>query len=144
MATGTQLIETERQRQRREWGDEHDDEHTGGELVEAAIAYAEGNGARWPWRDGWKPDTRVDDLVKAGALIAAEIDRLRRLYSPANHYYMASKKPACPTSCSDCGGEHHWYPVGEYTGGYNEAAYSCKHCPAWITMGQADALGVES
>ena len=35
----------------------------------------------WPWREGeWKPtpDDRVRDLAKAGALIAAEIDRIQR------------------------------------------------------------------
>lgn len=34
----------------------------------------------WPWRDeDWKPSNdRVANLVKAGALIAAEIDRLQR------------------------------------------------------------------
>lgn len=37
--------------------------------------------AKWPWPDEyWKPtpDDRVRELVKAGALIAAEIDRLLR------------------------------------------------------------------
>ncbi len=34
--------------------------------------------AGWPWFDGWKPDLSdpIRNLVKAGALIAAEIDRL--------------------------------------------------------------------
>lgn len=34
----------------------------------------------WPWaKKYWKPKTPLEDLVKAGALIAAEIDRLQRL-----------------------------------------------------------------
>lgn len=32
----------------------------------------------WPWAWWWKPSTEIRDLVKAGALIAAEIDRLQR------------------------------------------------------------------
>lgn len=37
----------------------------------------------WPWEQRWwKPDPdRIRNLVKAGALIAAEIDRLERLKS---------------------------------------------------------------
>lgn len=38
----------------------------------------------WPWGEAsWKPspDDRVRELVKAGALIAAEIDRIRRVDS---------------------------------------------------------------
>lgn len=37
--------------------------------------------ALWPWDAKWwkpTPDNRVRELVKAGALIAAEIDRLQR------------------------------------------------------------------
>ena len=34
----------------------------------------------WPWSDKWwKPKDKIRDLVRAGALIAAEIDRLQRL-----------------------------------------------------------------
>jgi hypothetical protein len=61
-------------------------------LVEAAIAYADqvamqahphDAGAavheRWPWHASfWKPSTPIRMLVKAGALIAAEIDRRLR------------------------------------------------------------------
>lgn len=34
----------------------------------------------WPqdWEDYWKPKSPIQDLVRAGALIAAEIDRLQR------------------------------------------------------------------
>lgn len=72
---------------------EHDDRHNAGELNAAAICYAavahrhyEANTIfmvkpdSWPWGIGtWKPsDDQIKNLVKAGALIAAEIDRLQR------------------------------------------------------------------
>lgn len=72
----------------------HDDEHGEGELVDAAVmycrvaaaqvsersAYEIAPEARWPWDSAsWKPaDDPVWNLVRAGALIAAEIDRLLR------------------------------------------------------------------
>jgi hypothetical protein len=69
---------------------EHDDGHIHGELAMAAACYAAPGGIYdlhpvWPW-DGEdkRPDhTPTDDdrirlLEKAGALIAAEIDRLLR------------------------------------------------------------------
>jgi hypothetical protein len=90
---GAQLIAAERERQVTEegWTPEHDDTHQLGELVDAAVCYARcplGAGWRgpnyspefWPWDPSWwKPASDLDNLVKAGALIAAEIDRLRRL-----------------------------------------------------------------
>ena len=43
---------------------------------------------QWPWeKNWWKPsDDKIRNLVKAGALIAAEIDRLQRkaLAEPSN------------------------------------------------------------
>jgi hypothetical protein len=39
-----------------------------------------GCGRYWPWEDKWwKPKDRRRDLVRAGALIVAEIERLDRL-----------------------------------------------------------------
>lgn len=93
--TGVDLIADERARQMGEegWTAEHDDEHTSGELGRAAQAYlfaveqpvywsaASGNvPVAWPWHsEWWKPsDDPIRNLVKAGALIAAEIDRLQR------------------------------------------------------------------
>jgi hypothetical protein len=99
--TGVQLIEDERLRQIEGEGfsDERDDRYIAGELVGAAICYAlvtkPGNADRtgldcyssrlcgqWPidWdRANWKPTPdRIRNLVKAGALLAAEIDRLQR------------------------------------------------------------------
>lgn len=86
---GARLIARERLRQisREGYTPEHDAEHNMGELVRAAISYAytgmHGNAntqpdPEWPWdRESWKPsDDRIRSLVKAGALIAAEIDRV--------------------------------------------------------------------
>lgn len=94
---GAALIAAERQRQieAEGWTPEHDRiEHGGWELVYAAAAYLlHKSGCQanptvfeapavpicWPWEDRfWKPtpDDRIRELTKAGALIAAEIDRL--------------------------------------------------------------------
>jgi hypothetical protein len=88
---GIELIAAERRRQveAEGWTPEHDDEHGRGELARAAACYALPHGLRpirrppadWPWDDEWwKPTSkdRLRELVKAGALIAAEIDRLLR------------------------------------------------------------------
>lgn len=86
---GAELIAVERQRQITEegWTPEHDDEHVAGEMASAAACYADPiyrpNGEvpqSWPWHPTWwKPSADpVRNLVKAGALIAAEIDRLQR------------------------------------------------------------------
>ncbi len=90
--SGAQMIAAERKRQVEEEGytAEHDGEHYGDELCYAAISYATPPADRntdgsapldWPWMASqWKPcpQNRVRELVKAGALIAAEIDRLQR------------------------------------------------------------------
>jgi hypothetical protein len=94
--TGTQLIAEERQRliESEGWTAEHDDTHTDCSLVRAAICYAQislGQSSSalessipvaWPssWRfSWWKPSgDRIRNLARAGALIAAEIDRLQR------------------------------------------------------------------
>lgn len=106
---GAGLIAAERQRQMdaEGWTPEHDDRHDDGALARAACVYATDPDTRaelmltpdgeenvnvpgsgyeprhWPWEGGWKPtpDDRVRELVKAGALIAAEIDRLERAAS---------------------------------------------------------------
>lgn len=91
--TGAELIAKERVRQIEEegWTKEHDSSHHEGDLVMAAVCYAspdtelyyiEGDGTEvpvgWPWDVAWwKPSgDRVKDLTKAGALIAAEIDKI--------------------------------------------------------------------
>ena len=93
---GVRLIAGERRRQVDEegWTPEHDAHHESGELARAAACYAmpperrinypagtslEGVPQGWPFDQMyWKPCTynRIRELVKAGALIAAEIDRL--------------------------------------------------------------------
>lgn len=66
-----------------------DDAYVTGDLAHAAACYATTGAsefnqprilaAMWPWaRSWWKPTTRRRDLVKAGALILAEIERLDR------------------------------------------------------------------
>jgi hypothetical protein len=89
---GVALIAVERSRQVTAEGytPGHDAEHDGGELAEAAAAYAlaaNGDGACrefWPFRPvAFKPVSPVRALTKAGALIAAELDRL--VAKGANH-----------------------------------------------------------
>lgn len=95
---GADLIKAERWRQIQdeEWTPDHDDDHDACELSQAATAYVfhtvgQVNGlcvpeeefdvpSWWPWHmNWWKPsDDPIRNLVKAGALIAAEIDRLQR------------------------------------------------------------------
>jgi len=104
MKNGTELIAAERQRQIEQegWTPEHDANHTYEELIRAAkcyltaaeatshsknnitfTGYRKGEPAPkdWPWEDSWwKPsDEPIKNLVKAGALIAAEIDRIKSL-----------------------------------------------------------------
>ena len=77
-------IAAERQRQIEVegWTPEHDDTHDQNELAYASACYAVGMpmASYWPWdARWWKPDPdRRRRLVKAGALIVAEIERLDR------------------------------------------------------------------
>ncbi len=106
MRTGIERIAEERQRQieKERWDVHHDSGHTKGELARAAAAYAlpakyremklNGNCTLFPWSvSWWKPapnidskgnydnaEERIRELEKAGALIAAEIDRIQHLY----------------------------------------------------------------
>lgn len=80
------LAERRRQVEREGWTSRHDDEHDSAEMADAAACYALSASNRgdfmrfWPWDDEWwKPATPRRDLVKAGALILAEIERLDRL-----------------------------------------------------------------
>lgn len=72
---------------------ERDDQYANGELSDAAAAYAFWSftsrllppnrklepPTSWPWdREHWKPTTQRHMLVKAGALILAELERLDR------------------------------------------------------------------
>jgi len=85
-ATTDVLAERERQKSIEGWTEAHDDTHATGELAAAAACYARLAGLEriqpppsWPWaQQWWKPKDRRRDLVRAGALIIAEIERLDR------------------------------------------------------------------
>jgi hypothetical protein len=90
------IAERERQIKEEGWSSEHDDKHKPGELALAGAAYAgtahfhllkgpglltweERKPSFWPWHaDWWKPTGFRRDLVKAAALILAEIERSDR------------------------------------------------------------------
>lgn len=89
------LAERRRQVEQEGWTTGHDDMHAAGELERAAAAYcasaarpklyARKPGAAftvpplWPWdMRWWKPRDPRADLVRAGALILAEIERIDR------------------------------------------------------------------
>lgn len=92
---GVELIAAERERQKtvEGWRDAHDADYKNEELLKAAMCYlspvnerdADRHPSDWPWHKSWwkpTPNDRVRELVKAGALIAAEIDRLQRITYP--------------------------------------------------------------
>lgn len=68
---------------------EVDNEYMQGELAQAAAAYAlafkEPTDRLWPWvrvgegRSTWKPSTHRRNVVKAAALLIAELERLERM-----------------------------------------------------------------
>jgi hypothetical protein len=84
------LAERERQVRVEGWTAEHDDKYSHGQLGLAASCYAEEGPrpyghdyptcpGRWPWSANyWKPKDYRSNLVRAGALILAEIERLDR------------------------------------------------------------------
>jgi hypothetical protein len=99
MANPVSDIAAERRRQIEVegWTPEHDDEHGGGQLATAAACYADPRSVWWPrdddgsvqaslvwpwdfewWKPAHSPAERRRQLVKAGALIVAEIERLDR------------------------------------------------------------------
>lgn len=86
---GVELIAAEHQRQIDVEGytEEHDDGHNGGEMAISAAAYAlQHTRFKHTGKDigidgsccPLKPKGPIRDLVRAGALIAAEIDRIQR------------------------------------------------------------------
>jgi hypothetical protein len=91
---GAALIAAERRRQAEQegWTPEHDASHHEGELARAAACYALAASAPffanrierglWPPLWDFKSADPVRMLAKAGALIAAEIDRLLREETP--------------------------------------------------------------
>lgn len=89
------LAERQRQIQAEGWSTAHDDEHDAGDMAAAGASYAlnaadvlhpfsQGDGGGdmpdcWPWASvWWKPSTPRRDLIKACALILAEIERIDR------------------------------------------------------------------
>ena len=92
------LAERRRQIEAEGWTPEHDDRHPDGELARAAACYAlttwsyEGWDPRcyvpinWPWAHSWwKPKDRRCDLIRAAALLLAEIERIDRAAAPATN-----------------------------------------------------------
>lgn len=102
------LAERQRQVEVEGWTPKHDDQHSDFSMAQAAAGYAMGAAIDEPsrlrvidWREGdadyympddvimvwphswlrgwWKPTTRRADLVKAAALLLAEIERLDRI-----------------------------------------------------------------
>lgn len=85
------IAERLRQQEKEGWTPEHDDEHDEGQLAAAAGCYAlhahddlsdrryPDGPAWWPF-DGkwWKPKSPRENLVRAAALIIAEIERINR------------------------------------------------------------------
>jgi len=84
------LDERQRQIEKEDWTEQHDDEHDDESMAAAAACYAMprriGQNMRippeaWPdsWADKWwKPKDRRRDLVRAAALLVAEIERIDR------------------------------------------------------------------
>lgn len=93
--------ERKRQVETEGWSVEHDDYHSDGEMARAAACYAMTGSAAWlcnkakreakefsrtphdwPWdKAWWKPKDRRRDLIRAAALIVAEIERIDRQQS---------------------------------------------------------------
>lgn len=86
-------VERQRQQDGEGWTPEHDDAHVNGEIPAAGACYASHAAlnddtreevaghcpSNWPWDSRWwKPKDRRRDLVRAAALIVAEIERLDR------------------------------------------------------------------
>ena len=81
------IAERRRQIEIEGWDNDHDDRHERGELARAGAAYAvSAAGPKtfafksiWPWdEEWWKPRDFRRDLVRAGALIIAELDKFER------------------------------------------------------------------
>ena len=121
------LAERRRQVEVEGWTPEHDDAHDGGEMAIAAACYATAPPATyterewmfadrpksWPWHSTWwKPTFYRHNLVRAGALIVAEIERLdRRVGAPT--------PPLSPDSTGPAGAEdeaEESYKIGKRDG----------------------------
>ena len=73
-----------RQLMAEEWDYEHDDQYVHKELANAAVCYVYADTyneipACWPWgEDDWNPKSYRENLVRAAALLIAEIERIDR------------------------------------------------------------------
>ena len=132
---GASLIAAERRRQMEQesWSPDHDDQWDKSELIAAGVSYAiyahwqardpeclehPTSPFAWPWDEQWwKPKDRLSNLVRAGALIAAEIDRMHRVEadkaSPGPRCGVAFQGQACEMPVGH-GGAHnagpmHWW-----------------------------------
>ncbi len=93
MKTGIELIADERKRQVEEEGYsiDHDRVLKNHQLTYAAIVYAIYDFDRsiieyWPWVMKYlKPKSNLENLILAGALIAAEIDRIQNETYQSSH-----------------------------------------------------------
>ena len=78
------IAERERQKAVEGWDDAHDDAYSAYQLADAAACYAlgtmsPGGHRKWPWDSRWwKPRGYRRNLVKAAALLMAEIERIDR------------------------------------------------------------------
>lgn len=81
------IVERQRQINIEGWSSDHDDQHSYGEMALAAGCYvmfgrcfnADNPPKYWPWdKKWWKPSDKRRNLVKAAALIIAEIERIDR------------------------------------------------------------------
>lgn len=94
MECGTSVViedvvnERKRQQEKLGWTPSRDDdERASGELADAAACYAFSASGMprslcetyWPWDGGFKPKGARNDLIRAAALLVAEIERLDRL-----------------------------------------------------------------
>ncbi len=98
---GVKLVQTERLRQIDEEGctPEGDDGYDN-QLIRGALAYLHNNSAYWP--DSWtrikfKSKSAINNYVRAGALICAEIDRLLRSKEQEQQVEPKSSGPGNPT-----------------------------------------------
>lgn len=103
------LAERLRQQSIEGWTTENDDQHSNGQMADAAAWYAATEAAfwitegdcpvdLWPWSEQWrKPTSRRRDLIKAGALILAEIERLDRASANASKDRGVSESQSHPT-----------------------------------------------
>lgn len=78
------LAERRRQVEVEGWTPEHDDQHAFEEMALAAACYANADPddpppPSWPWHPSWwKPRDRRRNLIRAAALLLAEIERIDR------------------------------------------------------------------